>query len=137
MTWIAPSETRNIKITAGDMDPPLGYEKPCDSGKLVINATASSGVKYSCTFCDKKGFNMTFTYPKSVTFDVVDPHKIVDKTWYRVWFEGKDKVKCKKLTNNLIGNECINSEGQGNTYDTEANSNQTYKTKAHSIFKEI
>ena len=93
MTWIASSETRNIKITAGDIDPPLGYEKACDSGKLVINATAASGVKYSCTFCDTKGFNLTFTYPKSVTFDVVDPDKIVDKTWYRVWFEGKDEIK--------------------------------------------
>ena len=92
ITWIASPETRNFKITAEDKDPPLEYEKACDSGKLVITATASSGVRYSCTFCDTKGFSLTFSYPKSVTFDVVHPDKIAGKTWYRVWFEGKDNV---------------------------------------------
>ena len=105
MTWIASPETRNIKITAGNMDPPLEDEKACDSGKLAITATASSGMKYSCTFCDSKGFSLTFSYPKSITFDVMDADKINSKTWYRVWFEGKDKTKVdiKNLSdNNLV-----------------------------------
>ena len=130
VTWIASPETRNIKITAGEKDTPLQYEKACDS-KLVITATASSGVRYSCTFCDTKGFSLTFSYPKSVTFDVVDPDKIARITWYRVWFEGKDKLEIRNkmamvasvLTNCIYLSELMYC--YKHTYDVGLNSNQT------------